>query len=36
MKLLTLAETSHLLRISVPTLWRIRKANATFPKPVQL
>ena len=36
MKLLTLSETSDLLRISVPTLWRIRKANATFPKPVRL
>ena len=36
MKLLTLSETSDLLRISVPTLWRLRKANASFPKTVQL
>ena len=32
MKLLTRIETAALLRLSVPTLWRLRKSDVSFPK----
>ena len=35
MKLLTLQEAADLLRLSVPTLWRLRKSDVAFPKPVK-
>ena len=36
MKLLTRKETADLLRLSAPTLWRLRKSDVTFPNPVKI
>ena len=35
MKLLTLHEVAEVLRLSIPTLWRLRK-KSEFPQPVKL
>ena len=34
--LLTLSDLSKYLRISIPTLWRLRTRRADFPKPIKL
>ena len=36
MKLLTLSEVAVLLRLSIPTIWRLRKADVAFPQPVKI
>ena len=36
MKLLTLHEVAEILRLSIPTIWRLRKANTAFPRPVKI
>ena len=36
MKLLTRKETAALLRLSLPTVQRLRKSDATFPNPVKI
>ena len=35
MKLLTLHEVAAFLRVSIPTIWRLRKSDAAFPTPVK-
>ena len=36
MKLLTLSEVAVLLRLSIPTIWRLLKADVAFPQPVKI